>query len=71
MSDRLVFNPDTQKAMRLQDNKWVDTPVVVNPQNGEVRAWDGTNYTTVVKGDTANPVGQVVRKAEMVARGIA
>ena len=70
MSDRLVFNPDTQKAMRLQGNKWVDTPVVVNPQNGEVRAWDGTNYTTVVKGDTANPVGQVVRKAEMVARGM-
>lgn len=69
MSDRLVFNPDTQKAMRLQDNKWVDTPVVVNPQNGEVRAWDGQSYSTVVKGDTANAGGEAVRKAEMFARG--
>jgi hypothetical protein len=39
-----AYNPQTNKAVRLEGNEWIPTDVATNPETGEVAIFDGTEW---------------------------
>ena len=67
----LRYNPTSGAAVlfNLETQAFEETPVVQNEQTGEVKAYDGARYVTVVKAREATPAGGMLRKAEIAAQG--
>ena len=67
----LRYNPTTQQAVlwNPETRKFEDTPVRKNPATGEIVAYDGSRFVTVVQPRTPTPAADYIRKAEMAAQG--
>lgn len=67
----LRYNPATQQAVlwNPETRKFEATPVRKNPATGEVVAYDGARFVTVVEPRTPTPAADYLRKAEMAAQG--
>ena len=65
------FNAETFKAVRLEDNEWVDTPVKYNSKTGGRVAWDGEDWSSVGKlsGRHKGRADEMTPDELMVARG--
>jgi len=61
----LRYNAKTYKAVRLENNEWVDTPVKYNDKTGDRIAWDGDAWSPVGKASATSSPGVTPEFSDM------
>ena len=62
------YNKETKKAVRLENNQWVDTPVKTNKETGESVAFDGVGWSSVGGVDFQSQISGMDETGISVAR---
>jgi len=62
------YNKETNKAVRLDNNQWVDTPVKTNEETGESVAFDGVGWSSVGGVDYQSQISGMDEQDISVAR---
>ena len=61
----IAYNPETGKALRLQDNQWVPTDTAENPETKERLVFDGQSWESL-KNKTSEPQENATPKQETI-----